>query len=204
MILRANRGYFLTQSATTVSIDERRFETTVLIGEGENPADWKEIPASEKEAMTFVDMGSIDAATLDKVDALIANIAENINAADTPMAAEDAIAKKSYFPKFEDCIGKELPIGYRLQYEDTLYEVIQTHTVQADWTPDTAVSLFKVVQVEADGTEDNPIQWQVGMELENGKYYVDADVLYLCIRSSEQAMHFALADLVSGGYVEVV
>jgi len=32
-----------------------------------------------------------------------------------------------------------------------LYEVLQNHTSQADWTPDTAVSLYKAVGVTEDG-----------------------------------------------------
>lgn len=42
------------------------------------------------------------------------------------------------------------------------------------------------------------------MELFNGKYYTDKNVLYLCIRDSGMGMSFDLADLVSGGFVEVV
>ena len=42
------------------------------------------------------------------------------------------------------------------------------------------------------------------MELFNGKYYTDKDVLYLCIRDSGMGLSFDLADLVSGGFVEVV
>lgn len=50
----------------------------------------------------------------------------------------------------------------------------------------------------------DPIAWKQGMELFNGKYYTDKDVLYLCIRDSGMGMSFDLADLVSGGFVEVV
>lgn len=65
-------------------------------------------------------------------------------------------------------------------------------------------SLYKVVQIEASGTKEDPIAWKQGMELFNGKYYTDKDVLYLCIRDSGMGLSFDLADLVSGGFVEVV
>ena len=41
------------------------------------------------------------------------------------------------------------------------------------------------------------------MVLEEGKYYMDGDVKYKCIRESGIAMYYSLADLV-GNYVEVV
>ena len=65
-------------------------------------------------------------------------------------------------------------------------------------------SLYKVAQIEASGTKEDPIAWKQGMELFNGKYYTDKDVLYLCIRDSGMGLSFDLADLVSGGFVEVV
>ena len=37
--------------------------------------------------------------------------------------------------------------GGRVRYNDVLYKVLQGHTSQADWTPDTAVSLFTRVLI---------------------------------------------------------
>lgn len=54
------------------------------------------------------------------------------------------------------------------------------------------------------GTLENPIQWTIGDKLYNGEYYIDKGVTYLCIRDSGIAMHYNLADLISGGYVQVV
>ena len=43
------------------------------------------------------------------------------------------------------------------------------------------------------------------MELFEGLYYIDKDILYLCIRNSGMGMAYEnLADLVSGGFVELV
>jgi hypothetical protein len=44
------------------------------------------------------------------------------------------------YPTFE--IDKSYEVGERIIYEDKFYKVITTHTSQADWTPDVAVSLF--------------------------------------------------------------
>ena len=65
-------------------------------------------------------------------------------------------------------------------------------------------SLYKVVQIEHSGTLDDPIPWVHNMVLEEGKYYTDKEVLYLCIRDSGIGMAFDLENLVSGGYVQVV
>ena len=43
------------------------------------------------------------------------------------------------------------PTNTLLQYEGLLYRVIQEHTSQADWTPDTTPSLYKVLSVDENG-----------------------------------------------------
>ena len=45
-------------------------------------------------------------------------------------------------------IGKAYEKDFRLRYEDVLYKVLQNHTSQSDWTPDTAVSLYVKVSIE--------------------------------------------------------
>lgn len=52
------------------------------------------------------------------------------------------------FPKWVEQIGKLVSKDERLSYKEKLYKVLQPHTVQADWTPDTAVSLFVEVSIE--------------------------------------------------------
>lgn len=44
--------------------------------------------------------------------------------------------------------GETLAVGDRRAYKDILYEVIQAHTTQDDWTPDVTPALFKQVWVE--------------------------------------------------------
>lgn len=56
-----------------------------------------------------------------------------------------------------------------------------------------------------DGTPENPIAYVKGVTvIENGKYYVQDGVKYLCIRNGEMALAYDLAELVSAGYVETV
>lgn len=44
--------------------------------------------------------------------------------------------------------GEALAVGDRRAYEGVLYEVIQAHTTQDDWTPDITPALFKKVYTE--------------------------------------------------------
>lgn len=58
---------------------------------------------------------------------------------------------------------------------------------------------------QGDGTPENPIVYVKGVTvIENGKYYVQDGVKYLCIRNGEMALAYDLAELVSAGYVETV
>lgn len=90
----------------------------------------------------------------------------------------------------------------------TLFEVRQDHNLQADWVPGQGggtESLYMVVQEKHSGTIDDPIPWVYNSILENGKYYIDKEIKYLCIRDSGIPLAYEnLSDLVSAGYVRVV
>lgn len=47
------------------------------------------------------------------------------------------------YPKWGSKIGKELLVGDLVAHNSILYEVIQAHTSQVDWTPDAVPALFK-------------------------------------------------------------
>ena len=93
--------------------------------------------------------------------------------------------------------------GDRVQYDGKLYKCLQGHTSQEDWIPSTAVSLWVEVAEPGQGdTPDNPIPYNNNMELFEGKYYSQADVVYICFRSTGIPVYNNLADLV-GLYVNV-
>lgn len=124
------------------------------------------------------------------------------------LPAEVALTVQELYPEWETLLGKSVQSGFRFRYKGVLYEVVQSHTLQADWIPGvTAMSLYKVVttqEEEESGTKDNPIVWAQGMELIKDKYYSDKGELYKCIRDSGMPMSFDLNDLVSGGFVELI
>lgn len=57
------------------------------------------------------------------------------------LSTEEIIELAPLFPAYE--VGKAYSIGDIFTYQRSLYEVIQAHTSQADWPPDTTASLYK-------------------------------------------------------------
>lgn len=103
---------------------------------------------------------------------------------------------------FEHYIGQELAQGKIVSHDGKLWRVRQTHICQADWAPSLdSASLWEVIEVEHEGTEADPIPYAVPMEIFEGKYYTEADQLYLCTRDSGTALSHPLSALV-GLYVE--
>ncbi len=202
MILHAGNGLVLTQSAY-VPMKERIFRTHVNLRDASEIAEWKEITEKQKDQMlaetAIIDVDDLSVDSIKRVDSIIAKVSEKIN--DVPMTVEESLELAAYFPKWKE--DEPIPIGRKVLHEGSLFEVIQEHISQADWDPRSAISLFKVVQVKAEGTVDDVIRWEQGMVLEEGKYYMDDDVKYLCIRDSGNPLYYSL-DVLVGNYVEIV
>lgn len=207
MIIQASNGCYLTENFD-VPIKDRRFIKSILVGNIEEAALWKEVTEAERDQIiaeeNFYHPDTVDYNYLKKIDSLKITISEKIN--DSQMSVDEALGMKEYFPTWESLIGQQAIVGYRFQDEGTLFEVIMQHTFSAEWKPNSGTeSLYKVVQIESAGTIDDPITWKYNMELFEGLYYIDKDILYRCIRNSGQGMAYDnLADLVSGGFVEIV
>lgn len=101
--------------------------------------------------------------------------------------------------------GVAYSAGQKLRRNNRVCKVqdSQDHTSQIGWEPENAPSLFKFIDETHTGTIDDPIPYDSNMELFIDKYYIHADVLYRCIRSTEIAVYHPLKDLV-GLYVEAV
>ena len=85
----------------------------------------------------------------------------------------------------------------RRRYNDVVYQCRQGHDAQAHQTPDIIPALWLRLDVEHAGTMEDPIPYAHGMEIFNGKYYTENDILYLCNRDSQTALYNNLADLVN-------
>lgn len=64
------------------------------------------------------------------------------------LSDEDAIEVAALFPTWISKMDEEVHTGERYWYDGKLWKVIQQHTVQENWTPDTAVSLYVEVTIE--------------------------------------------------------
>ena len=129
-----------------------------------------------------------------------------ISAQINTLSVDDAEAyrMREFYPKWEDVIGKAVDAGYKLTYHGALYKVISAHTVQSNWIPGTGTeSLYARIDETHDGTKYDPIPYEGNMALENGKYYAQDGVTYLCTRDTVNPVYNALAELV-GLYVEAV
>lgn len=115
---------------------------------------------------------------------------------------QEALELKILYKSWDQQIGKQLNVGEYVQHEGKLYRVLQAHTAQSTWAPGNGTeSLFVVIDKEHAGTLEDPIPYEGNMELFNGKYYIQNEVVYLCTRDSGASLYHDLSSLV-GIYVE--
>lgn len=277
MYLKSDSGKWLTQ-AGLVEPKDRKFQTTAYLTSPEQAKEWREVTEMEKAQMvaqaSALDTGELTPEYLQEVETLIAAIPATINT--RGFTDEQALDNKEWFPIWGDenaYMGMEVNAGFMFRHkaeggaEYTLYKVLQPHTLSAEWVPGNGTeSLYAVVSVH-EGTPEDPIPYEQGMlieegkhytqygvtyvgllttpngypydlkdmpavvkpvgdeaegpqgdgtletpiayvynetVLENGKYYSQEGVTYLCIRDAGMPLAFNLADLVGAGYVEAV
>ena len=148
-----------------------------------------------------------DFAKVKAMQILTSNVKNQINT--MTLSSNEALEVKEFYPEWS-ADSVQVKKGERYQYEGKLYEVVQEHTTQSNWSPGTQSSLWMEVVEGHDGTLEDPIPyneeldpfWQ-GMILEEGKYYTQSGVVYKCIRGTGNKVTHNLADLISGGFVQI-
>mgnify|MGYP005758140275 CR=1 FL=1 len=116
-----------------------------------------------------------------------------------------ALTVKAIYPRRDEVIGQAVKQGFKFLYNDILFKVIQPDglIIQEQYIPGEGTeSLYAVINETNAGTQEDPIPYAGNMALENGKYYGQDGVIYLCNRDTEIPVYQALKDLV-GLYVEV-
>ena len=117
-----------------------------------------------------------------------------------------ALTVKAIYPQWAEVIGQTVKQGFKFLHNDTLFKVIQPDglIIQEQYIPGEGTeSLYAVINETNAGTQEDPIPYAGNMALENGKYYSQDGVIYLCNRDTEIPVYQALKELV-GLYVTVV
>ena len=116
-----------------------------------------------------------------------------------------ALRMKSFYPTFESLEGQTVKQGYKFTHNGKLWRVIQGElTIQSLYAPGVGMeSLYTEVCENHDGTLDDPIPYNGNMILENGKYYYQNYIIYLCNRDTINPVYNSLEELI-GLYVEKI
>lgn len=214
-IIKADEGKLLVRKSDgwvageQVSLGYNYYEAGVALSNPklELPDDYMEIDKPEDyEVKPIIN----HVQRLKRTNELIKRNTEEMN--ELNLSAVDALEVVEWFPKwgvdFKE--GDAITKGTKFQYEGKLYAVLQDHTILAHYYPSiNTASLYVEVtsdyndQGEEMGTFENPIPYEGNMILENGKYYIQDEVVYLCNRDSGNPVYHALKDLI-GLYVEAV
>lgn len=120
------------------------------------------------------------------------------------LSDNEALSVKDVYPKWESFIDNTIEEGFITLYDGNLWRARQTHTALEIYPPSiNTASLYEVIVKVHTGDIDDPIPYTPPMEIFNGKYYIQNDVVYICTRDSGTALVHDLSALV-GIYVESV
>lgn len=208
LLVRKSDGWVAGEQ---VSLGYNYYEAGVALSKPylEVPDDYEEIDKPEDyEVKPIIN----HVQRLKRTTELIAKNIKEMN--ELGLSAVDALEVKDWYPKwgvdegFKE--GDTITKNTKFQYEGKLYACLQDHVILAHYYPsiNTASLYVEVTEDYTDageemGTFENPIPYEGNMVLENGKYYSQDEVVYLCNRDSGNPVYHALKDLV-GLYVEVV
>lgn len=110
-----------------------------------------------------------------------------------------ALRMLDFYPEW--AAGTAYTVGYKVKRNGKLWRVVQAHTSQVGWEPETAASLWEQINETHAGTIDDPIPYSGNMALTAGLYYMQGWVIYKCTRDTGNPVYHALSELV-GLYVE--
>ena len=134
--------------------------------------------------------------TLEKVDDIvyfnniIPEVMNNIT-----MSNKQAIERTSLFPKWESYINNKLEKGIKFQYNNKLYEVIQTvNVVLEHQIPDLVPANYALVS-EHEGTLEDPIPYERMMLIRKDKYYIQFEKIYIGLLDAPSGYDSDLKDL---------
>ena len=129
------------------------------------------------------------------------------------LSDQEALQAKILYDEWFDLCSRSFKAeetGYKFVHTKDgtteLYKTMQPEFVfQSQWEPGTkgTESLYSHIDEDHAGTQEDPIPYKKNMEIFEGKYYTQNDVLYICTRSSGIPLQYDLAD-VTPHFVSVV
>lgn len=186
----------------------RVFKQVAYLSSPEQAKEWREVTEMERAQMvaqaSSLDTGELTPEYLQKVETLIAAIPAAINT--RGFTDGEALDNKDWFPVWGDenaPMGMEVEKGFMFRHkaegeaEYTLYKVLQPHTLSAEWVPGQGTeSLYAVVSTHA-GTPEDPIPYEQGMLIEEGKHYTQYGVTYVGLQTTPNGYPYDLKDMPS-------
>lgn len=199
--IKAKEGYYFSQTRA----NGERIYVTAITGANVNEADWRDASQEEQEAYTdlegcnnYDEVLAVKEQVADKTKKLTRKI-NYIGLTDN-----EALSVKELYPRWEDKVNTTIEAGYITLYNDNLWRARQTHTAMEIYPPSLeTASLYEVIVKEHEGTIEDPIPYNPPMEIFEGKYYTQYNVLYKCTRDSGTALSHDLYDI-KGVYVELI
>lgn len=131
-----------------------------------------------------------------KVKAMQILTKETIAAINTmSLSNKESISVKEFYPKWESFIGKSLQKGIKVQYNNKLYEIIQTVPVVIEnYTHDLVPANYGLVS-EYEGTKEDPIPYEHWMIIRKDKYYTENGKLYVGLMDAPNGYDVDLSQL---------
>lgn len=83
-----------------------------------------------------------------------------------------------------------------------MFKALVKHTVQTNWLPTDAATVYVEINEHNKGTVEDPIPYNGNMILYANKYYSQNNIIYKCIRDSVIPLYDSLNNLINI-YVEV-
>ena len=110
-----------------------------------------------------------------------------------------ALRMVDFYPAWK--IGTAYVVGFMASHGGKLWRVLQAHTAQVGWEPENAPAMWEQIVRSYAGTQEDPIPYGGNLRLEEGKFYIQNDVIYRCSRDTGNPVYHTLEELV-GQYVE--
>ena len=156
-----------------------------------------ELSAMESSRVAYETYERTRPLTAEEVTALL--IRQQINTLEVD--DNTALRMVGFYPEW--AAGQDYTAGYKVQHGGKLWRCLQAHTSQSGWEPENVPALWEEICETHDGSRYDPIPYHGNMALENGKYYSQDGVTYLCNRDTVNPVYNPLRELV-GIYVGVI